>query len=676
MKSNLLDDLDDNQKEVVTTFPGPICVMAGAGTGKTRAITYRIAYAVQEGIYRAENVLALTFTTKAAVEMQERLAQLGVKNVQARTFHAAAYRQLAYFWPIEMGYELPRLHENKFSIMSALANKLNIKLDKASMRDLSAEIEWAKVSVIPTSEYAEYATSVGRQIPCGKTAQEMQTIFETYEEVKTEMGGIDFEDVFILLIGLYKSFPYLLDQVHKQYKYFIVDEYQDVSLLQQLILDLWVKDPKNLCVVGDTAQTIYSFAGANPSFLLDFTTKYDDAVRIILDRNYRSGTKIIHLANNLIKSAKHKGKKLFSVELFPVKTSDNSVEYKTYVDDETEAENVAIKIESLIKQGVNPNSIAILYRTNIQSQFFENSLSSRNIPFLVKNNTKFFSRTEIREAISIFRKIAQVSPKEDSVTVVENVLSNMGWKVDADNLTGSSKDRWDSLNALRNLSIKQKALFPCILEFYNYLSDRCLASVEVEIEGVVLSSLHSCKGLEWDYVFLVGMQEGFMPISLAKTDDEIEEERRLLYVGITRAREQLYISNVLPKATVKQNKDRLTYGEKNISKFLLPYWYEKDVTQKNDFTRLSANKINKTDNILDDYSEETKYLHDLLIKWRKSLAQDLSVPENKIIKDSSLLAVAIAKPKTIRQMEIIRGVNKSFTFNYGKEILRIIKDNS
>ncbi|QPK94591.1 ATP-dependent DNA helicase UvrD2 [Actinomyces sp. zg-332] len=671
LEQNLLDDLDDRQREVATTFPGPICVMAGAGTGKTRAITYRIAYAVQQGFYRAENVLALTFTNKAAFEMQERLAKLGITKVQARTFHAAALRQLTHFWAEEMGYDLPRILENKANIMTIVANNLSLKLDGAAIRDLSAEIEWAKVSIIPSSEYAQTVTELGRTIPYVKTAQEMQSIFEMYEKVKTNMGVIDFEDVLILLIGLFKTYPYILQEVHKQYRYFIVDEFQDVSLLQQTLLDLWVKNPSNLCVVGDTAQTIYSFAGADPSFLVNFSTKYENTKKIVLDKNYRSGKQIIALANSVIAEAKYKKNKLPSVMLYPNKESDNFVEYNTYFDEANEAENTVAQIRQLLAKNINPSSIAILYRTNAQSQYFENYLSDSEIPYIIKNGTKFFSRPEIREAIKMMKKVVLVTPKEQATVVIDNVLSMLGWRVDSTNLTGSSKEKWDNLNVLRNLAIKEKNIYVHIEQFYNYLVTRMQSQTELEKEGVVLSSLHSCKGLEWDYVFLVGMQEGIMPISLAKTDDQIEEERRLLYVGITRAREKLYISNYLSRQKSIRNTN--SASDKNITRFLLKHWNE-ELSKTTTFKK--EKRLEKDSGVLGEYGESTQYIYKLLSDWRDYISQEESIPKDKIIKESALIAIAVAKPKTIKHLEIIRGVTKTFIYNHGSEILRLIRDNT
>lgn len=652
----LLEDLDLQQREVATTFSSPVCVLAGAGTGKTRAITYRIAYAISKGIYRSDNVLALTFTTKAAFEMKERLSSLGVPNVTAKTFHSAALSQLKEIWPEVMKYDLPRVLENKSNVIAIVFNALNLSLNPDVMRDVIAEIEWAKVSLISIEDYADTVLSMNRKLPHNKTAYEIQRIFQCYEKTKVEMGVIDFEDILVLLIGIFKIYPDVLNEIRKRYRYFIVDEYQDVSLLQQVLLDLWVKDSNNLCVVGDACQTIYSFAGASPSFLLDFTTRYANSKKIILNKNYRCGADIIKLANNIATNITYEGNKVDSIALQVMKDSDLPVEYMDCFSKQHEAELVSLKVEELLKKGVDSKNIAILYRTNSQSQSFEEYLSAKGIKFYLKNDNNFFEKREILYALKSIKDIAKSTPNEDTMTIVENVIRSLGWSETPSDFTGEAKEKWDNLNILRNIAVNQKDTFYKILDFYNYLYYMMKEKIQVEKDAVVLSSLHACKGLEWDYVFLVGIQEGLLPIYLAKNNIQIEDEQRLLYVGVTRARKKLYISKFLDS---KNNKD-------NTCRFLRDYW-KNSILEKIDVQK------NISKDFYDTNTENTIKLYEELKAWRKKVANEYKMDSYKVITDKALQSISIAKPNRIFTLGIIKGVSKVVVKKYGRDILKIIK---
>ena len=272
----VLAALDPEQREVASSPVGPMCVLAGAGTGKTRAITHRIAYGVHSGAYQAQRVLAVTFTARAAGEMRTRLRTLGVGGVQARTFHAAALRQLHYFWPQAVGGAAPEILPYKAPVVAEAASRLRMQFDRTAIRDLSAEVEWAKVTLLTPESYAAHARSAGRD-PAGIDLREMARLFETYEECKTQRGVIDFEDVLLLTAGILAEREEIARTVRGQYRHFVVDEYQDVNALQQRLLDLWLGERDDVCVVGDPAQTIYSFTGASPDHLLRFPRRFPTA---------------------------------------------------------------------------------------------------------------------------------------------------------------------------------------------------------------------------------------------------------------------------------------------------------------------------------------------------------------------------------------------------------------
>lgn len=294
----ILRGLDPEQRRAATALHGPVCILAGAGTGKTRAITHRIAYGVASGVFDPHRTLALTFTARAAAEMRTRLRDLGVAGVQARTFHSAALRQLQYFWPQAVGGPMPSLIENKVRLLTEVAQRMRMTVDRAGLRDLAGEIEWAKVSLHAPEGYAEAAKE--REMPAGWTATTVARLYTGYEEAKTARNMIDFEDVLLILVGILSTEPQIAATIRDQYRVFVVDEYQDVSPLQHRLLDLWLGDRGDLCVVGDASQTIYSFTGATSRFLTDFRERYPAATVVRLVRDYRSSPQIVEAANRLL----------------------------------------------------------------------------------------------------------------------------------------------------------------------------------------------------------------------------------------------------------------------------------------------------------------------------------------------------------------------------------------
>ena len=297
----VLDGLDPEQRRVVLAPIGPVCVLAGAGTGKTRAITRRIAYQVVTGQLAADQVLTVTFTARAAGELRTRLRQLGAPGVQARTFHAAALRQLGYFWPQAMGGSAPQLVSSKARIVAQAARAARVALPGAALRDLTAEIEWAKSSMIGPREYLAASNKAGRDLPLDAAA--IASVYAAYEEGKREAGMIDFEDLLLLMAGLIEEHRFVADEVHSRYRHFVVDEFQDVNPLQHRLLEAWMGGRDSLCVVGDPEQTIYSFTGASSTYLQTFRQRHSDAEVVRLVRNYRSSPQVVSLANAVIKRA-------------------------------------------------------------------------------------------------------------------------------------------------------------------------------------------------------------------------------------------------------------------------------------------------------------------------------------------------------------------------------------
>ncbi|MCZ0993502.1 ATP-dependent DNA helicase UvrD2 [Streptomyces noursei] len=544
----VLDGLDPEQREVATALHGPVCVLAGAGTGKTRAITHRIAYGVRAGILQPASVLAVTFTARAAGEMRGRLRQLGAAGVQARTFHSAALRQLQFFWPRAIGGELPRLLDRKGPLIAEAAARCRLRLDRNELRDVTGEVEWAKVTQTVPADYPAAAAKAGREAP--RDPAEIGQIYATYEQLKRDRGTIDFEDVLLLTVGVLQDRHDIAEQVRSQYQHFVVDEYQDVSPLQQRLLELWLGDRDSLCVVGDASQTIYSFTGATPDHLLDFRVRRPHATVVKLVRDYRSTPQVVHLANGLLSRARGRAAE-HRLELISQREPDTEPVFTEYADEPAEAEGTARRIRDLIATGVPASEIAVLFRINAQSEVYEQALADAGVPYQLRGAERFFERPEVREAGAKLRGAARFGGNDTLLagatglpSEVRAVLSDMGWTDRPPAGSGAARDRWESLAALVRLAEDFARARPTatLADLVAELDERAGAQHAPTVEGVTLASLHAAKGLEWDAVFLVGLTEGMLPIHHARTDEQVEEERRLLYVGITRARRHLALS--------------------------------------------------------------------------------------------------------------------------------------
>ncbi|MCK5930102.1 MAG: ATP-dependent helicase, partial [Nocardioides sp.] len=539
--ASLLDALDPEQRAVAEALRGPVRVLAGAGTGKTRAITHRIAHGVATGVYAPTEVLAVTFTTRAAGEMRQRLRSLGAGGVQARTFHSAALRQLRYFWPHVHGSDLPTLTESKLGMLAGACRRQRLRADQAQLRDLASEVEWAKVSNVGPDDYARIATARRREVT-GLDAETVGRVFGAYEDVKRAEGRMDMEDVLLLTAGLLAEDERVAAQVRRQYKWFVVDEFQDVSPLQSALLDLWLGGRDEICVVGDPAQTIYSFAGANADYLRDFPRKFAGTTSVELVRNYRSTPEIVQTASTLLAGTPSQG-----VALRSQQPAGSPVDFAPQPDEVAEAEATAARILELKKAGQPLGEIAVLFRINAQSEAFEEALTARKIPYVVRGAGRFFERPEVREAVTRIRGAARSAPGEDLVETVRSTLAGMGWTSVPPTARGQTRDRWESWQAL----VDQAEEFAAgdgtghddpLNAFVDELDRRAAEQHAPVADGVTLATFHAAKGLEWDAVFCVGLQDGTLPITYAETPAQVEEERRLLYVGVTRARRELRLS--------------------------------------------------------------------------------------------------------------------------------------
>ncbi|NEM90587.1 UvrD-helicase domain-containing protein [Galbitalea soli] len=532
---DLLAGLDDQQRQAAEALLGPVVLLAGAGTGKTRAITHRIAYGVATGVYSPGRVMALTFTTRAAGELRSRLRALGAGGVAARTFHAAALSQLGYFWPQVVGGTVPRLLESKGRLLGHAADSVRLRLDTATLRDTAAEIEWRKVSRLTIDQYAAAAET--RVLPPSLSVAAMVDLHLAYEKVKDDRRQIDFEDVLLVTAGMIDSEPRVAQQVREQYRFFVVDEYQDVSPLQHELLTLWLGERNDVCVVGDASQTIYSFAGATPDYLLGFATRHEHATVIRLEQNYRSTPAIIDAANRVMRGRPG----ALDLHAVPGAPAGAPPHVEVAATDSAEARQIATSIAARIAEGTPPESIAILYRINVQAAALEAALGDAGVPYQLRGSTRFFDLKEVKEAIMMLKGASISIVGEPLFKSVSDVLRSLGWTQEPVEAPGSVRDRWESLNAIMGLA-EAAAPGTTLAQFVAELLERQAGQHEPTMSAVTLATLHSAKGLEWDVVYIAGVSEGLLPISYARTDAGIEEERRLFYVGITRARRSLQLS--------------------------------------------------------------------------------------------------------------------------------------
>ena len=700
----VLEGLDPEQREVATALHGPVCVLAGAGTGKTRAITHRIAYGVRAGILQPSSVLAVTFTNRAAGEMRGRLRQLGAVGVQARTFHSAALRQLQYFWPKAIGGSMPRLVDRKIQLVADAAAACRIRLDRGELRDVTGEIEWSKVTQTVPADYAAAAAKAGRDTP--RDPAEIAQLYSVYEDLKRDRSVIDFEDVLLLTVAVLQDRHDIADQVRAQYQHFVVDEYQDVSPLQQRLLELWLGERDNLCVVGDASQTIYSFTGATPDHLLDFRARHPGATVVKLVRDYRSTPQVVHLANGLLAQARGRAAD-HRLELVSQREAGPEPRYTEYTDEPAEAEGAARRIRELIDAGVPASEIAILFRTNSQSETYEQALADAAVPYQLRGAERFFDRPEVRKTIVALRGAARFggndSLLDDAVDLpsqVRAVLSGEGWTSQPPAGSGAVRERWESLAALVHLAQDFTAAKPgaTLADLVAELDERAGAQHAPTVQGVTLASLHSAKGLEWDVVFLVGVAEGMMPITYAKTDEQIEEERRLLYVGVTRARERLHVSWALSRSPGGRPNRRpsrfldglrpgstatavrgaagggagVERGFTGRAEIAVPRRTQRTPARcrvcGRTLTDAGEMKLMRCEDCPSDMDEG---LYERLREWRADQAARSGQPAFCVFTDKTLMAIAEAVPDDEHELARIPGVGQRKLNRYGADVLAI-----
>jgi len=645
---SILAGLNDAQRDAVTAARGPVAILAGAGTGKTTTITHRIAYQVASGAFGPGQILAVTFTEKAAGELKTRLAGLGVEGVEARTFHAAALAQLSRMWPKYAGAPVGDILDAKAPLIASLANALPPPHRFVPRRDLASEIEWAKNRMVAPDGYLDEVAATTHVPPL--PAELMQRLYAGYERRKRAVGRFDFEDMLGLAVRLFDEHEGAAGEVRARYQAFTVDEYQDVNPLQQALLDAWLGGRDELCVVGDDYQTIYGFTGATPSYLLEFRDRFPAGRVMRLEENYRSTPEVLAAANRL-------GDRLggYRKTLRATRASGPPPVMRPVTGEA--AEEAAFVVEQVRRlhgsEGVPFEQMAVLYRLNARSEQFEEALADAGIPFQVRDGA-FLRRPGPRGALIRLRRDAVAT--EPVASAVERVTVALGFDPEAEPDSEEEATRQSDLARLRALAGEFAAARPDgdIGQFLDELAHRF--SPERSARGVNLMTYHRAKGLEFEALFLPRLLDGELPFRSGRNRASVEEERRLLYVGITRAKRFLCLT--WP-----------TDGRGGRSQFVDELQWQPSSPRPAASPSASGRKARgrgKGDLPTGNPS------FDALRRWRRDRAERDGVPAFVVFHDSTLAEIASRQPRMLSDLRTVSGVGPAKLERYGREVLRVL----
>ena len=640
----VLGRLNAEQRVAAETVRGPVVILAGAGTGKTTTVTHRIAWQVASGTFQPRELLAVTFTDKAAGELRERIAALGVRGVEARTFHGAARWMLGVLWRPYMNATLPELMPHKIALLEDLARRLPAPDCFRPRRELAQEIEWAKNRRVRPHEYLAELERTGHEQPL-RSAEQMQQVYEGYEDAKSRMGAWDFEDLLWKLADLLDEFPEAAQRLRTRFRAITVDEYQDVNPLQQALLDHWTTGNDDLCVVGDDYQTIYGFTGASPSWLLDFPKRHPGATVVRLEESYRSTPPVLELANRLTPLLGGFEKTLRSAPALddPQAPAPVVTQFATRGE---EAAFVARECRRLHdEQGVDWHDIAVLYRINARSPEFEAALTARDVPFIVKSGA-FLDRPGAR---GLLRTLDRQRHASDVVGAVGATAERLGWRADG---AVKSSDEAQTLqeDLSRLIAIAGEQPWQDIGAYIDTVRSRF--AVQVEASGVELLTMHRAKGLEWEAVFLPRLNEKELPFKSRTSAADEDDERRLLYVGITRAKRVLHLTHA-----TEAGRPSLFLGELGLV-----------VIPPAGSRAASSGRSRGTSVELDDSDPLVAALRE----WRTLESTKAGKPAYTVFDNKTIAAIAQAKPKTLGQLLAVNGVGEAKLERYGDHVVDLV----
>ena len=618
--------LNPEQRRAVEAVRGPVCILAGAGSGKTTTITRRVASQVASGVFAAREVLAVTFTDKAAGEMRARLETLGVDGVTARTFHAAALGQLHAF-----GGEPPaKIIASKALPLRQIANSLPRPFRFRPAGDLATEVEWAKNRRLSPSEYL---AGLGEHIP-PIPPDLMKRVFAEYERRKDAAGYADFEDLLELAIRLFEADPHALAEFRDRYRAFTVDEYQDVNLLQQTLLDRWLGPRDDLCAVGDDYQSIYGFTGATPRYLLGLPERFPHATVVRLEANYRSTPQVLELANRIVP-------RLGGAEKVLVTTRGDGPDaiVQPFTSPQAEVEFVVARVQALFAEGVPHEQMAVLCRTNARLVDFEEPFHDARIPF---QGASLLGREAARRLLRRLRE-------RESTAVAATVRAlavEAGWlEHPPDGLGERELVRQADLARLVALATEFEDGERTTRGFAEDLEHR-FGSTGSDRQGVHLLTLHGAKGLEFEAVFLPRVQERELPVRQAKRDEEVAEERRLLYVGMTRARRHLAIT-----------------WSGRASRFIGELGVAAAPQARAPEPRSAESRTPEPDDPV----------YAALKQWRLRRATEDELPAYVVFHNATLAEIAGRRPRDLTELGAVPGVGPTKLERYGEEVLAVLR---
>jgi ATP-dependent DNA helicase UvrD/PcrA len=637
----ILAPLNEQQRQAASAVRGPVAILAGAGTGKTTTITHRIANQVASRAFPADRILAVTFTEKAASELKGRLRDLGVEGVEARTFHAAALSQLRRWWTAGTGEPLPEVLDSKARLLSPLANALPKPYRFVPRSELAGEIEWAKNRLIVPAGYLAGLRSGGHHPPI--PADLMLQVYDGYERRKQRTGRMDFEDMLGFAVRLFDRSPEVAEAARARIHAVTVDEYQDVNPLQQALLERWLGDRDEACVVGDDYQTIFSFTGASPEHLLGFPARYPEATIVRLETNYRSSPQVLTIANAL---AGHLGG--YEKTLRAVRADGPAPTARALPDERAEVAFVVEECRRLAGEGVRWDEMAILYRINARSEPYEEAFAVAGVPYQVRDGA-FLRRPGGRAVLARLRRA--VGASSEVVEQVDAATDALGFDPEADPDDDEEVTRQADLARLRALAHEYEAATGgkgSVGGFMDELAHRFAA--EREGRGVQLMTYHRAKGLEFDAVFLPRLLEGELPYRARRAEADPEEERRLLYVGITRSRAHLYLS--WPSDTRAKAS---------------PFLRELGVDARPPRREVRSVSPRAVVGVTGGGP-----LFDRLKEWRRRRAGADGVPAYVVFHDATLAQIAERRPRDWADLAAISGIGPAKLERYADEVLEIV----